>query len=162
MTASTGTGSTALAEETFGLLYELVGRMRAHFDRVTAQFGLPPTQAKALLQLSEPVPMSALAGILGCDPSNVTAIIDGLESLGLAERRVSARDRRVKQVVATAKGTRLRRQLNRALFESMPTVDTLDPEEQLAFRDLLRKGLGVTGGPPGSAPPRRTSVTAPR
>ena len=40
--------------------------------------------------------MSALAGLLMCDNSNVTGIVDRLEALGLVERRPAEHDRRVK------------------------------------------------------------------
>ena len=47
------------------------------------------------LDADEPLPMSALAGALQCDNSNVTGIVDRLEAAGLAERRPAERDRRV-------------------------------------------------------------------
>ena len=56
------------------------------------------------LEPDEPLPMSALAGALQCDNSNVTGIVDRLEAAGLAERRAAERDRRVKTVVLTPHG----------------------------------------------------------
>ena len=54
------------------------------------------------------MPMSALAGPLMCDNSNVTGIVDRLEALGLVERRPAERDRRVKAVALTEQGIALR------------------------------------------------------
>ena len=65
-------------------------------------------QAMALTSLEpgEPIPMSALAGLLMCDNSNVTGIVDRLEALGLVERQPAERDRRVKAVALTEQGDR--------------------------------------------------------
>ena len=130
-----------LAQEIFTLLYRLVGNLRQYFDQTAADFGLPSTQAKALLRLAEPAPMSTLAAALQCDPSNVTGIVDGLESRGLVERRVAERDRRVKHLAVTVKGVRLRSRLRKRLFENMPAVSGLAHSERLLLRDLLHKGL---------------------
>jgi DNA-binding MarR family transcriptional regulator len=131
-----------LGEQIFDLLTELVGRMHEHFSLVISEFSLPPAQAKALLHLAEPLPMRKLAEILHCDASNITGIVDGLESRGLVERRVDSRDRRVKHLVLTRKGSRIRAQLHGRLYERMPAVERLTPEARLAFRDLLQQGLG--------------------
>ena len=52
--------------------------------------------------------MSRLAGTLSCDASNVTGLIDRLESRGLVERRASATDRRVKALQLTSAGKKVR------------------------------------------------------
>lgn len=131
-----------LGVQIFDLLTELVGRMHEHFSQVISEFDLPPAQAKALLNLAEPLPMRKLAEILHCDASNITGIVDGLESRGLVERRVDSRDRRVKQLVLNRRGNRIRAQLHSRLYERMPAVERLTPEARLAFRDLLQQGLG--------------------
>ena len=48
-----------------------------------------------------PLPMGVLAEILQCDASNITGVVDGLESRGLVERRVSTKDRRIKHLTLT-------------------------------------------------------------
>jgi DNA-binding MarR family transcriptional regulator len=48
--------------------------------------------------------MRSLAEAWECDASNLTWIVDRLETLGLAERKTVPHDRRVKLVVLTAKG----------------------------------------------------------
>ena len=55
--------------------------------------------------------MRALADEWECDASNATWMVDRLEKLGLAERRAVAEDRRIKQVILTAKGLRVRTEL---------------------------------------------------
>ena len=39
------------------------------------------TQAKMLIQLRQPTPMRALAGLLACDASNITGLVDPLEHM---------------------------------------------------------------------------------
>ena len=55
--------------------------------------------------------MSALAGNLACDASNVTGVVDKLEARGLIARQADENDRRVKALVVTPKGRELRKQL---------------------------------------------------
>ena len=52
--------------------------------------------------------MSRLADTLSCDASNVTGLVDRLESRGLVRRQPSAEDRRVKVLQLTPAGSRLR------------------------------------------------------
>ena len=56
-------------------------------------------------------PIGTLAQAWECDPSNATFIIDRLERAGLADRRESPNDRRVKLVGLTAKGARIKEEL---------------------------------------------------
>jgi DNA-binding MarR family transcriptional regulator len=143
--ASVKTSSDApVVEEIFDLLYELVGHMRRYFDETAARFDLPPASAKALLRLDEPIPMNSLATALQCDRSNVTGLIDSLETRGLVERQVSDRDRRVKHVVVTPRGARVRRQLHKRLFENTPVLRGLSQTEQRTLYTLLSKGMRDT------------------
>ena len=48
--------------------------------------------------------MSSIAEALACDASNVTGIVDRLESRGLIARATGADDRRVKTITLTAHG----------------------------------------------------------
>jgi DNA-binding MarR family transcriptional regulator len=80
------------------------------------------------------------------DPSSMVGIIDELESLGLAERRAHATDRRKRAVHLTAKG---KRKLERAMAVAVETAeDVLEPlseRERDTLRKLLRKVAGVEG-----------------
>ncbi len=91
------------------------------------------------MALDRPVPMRDLAAHLRCDPSNVTGIADRLESRGLVRGDAAAHDRRVKLLVATREGDRLRRQLEAALLEASPFVAALTPAERRSLRVLLLK-----------------------
>jgi DNA-binding MarR family transcriptional regulator len=133
----------AMAREIVGLLFELVGRMRANFQEQATKLDLSPGQAGAIIHLDEPAPMHRLAEHLGCDASNITGIIDRLEARGLVERRVDEADRRVKNLVLTRQGTRLRARLGQRLLETSPITASTSKAEQRALRDMLLRMLGA-------------------
>jgi len=68
--------------------------------------GLSMARTKVLRQLSEqgPTRQNLLATHFGLSPHSITDVVDGLERLGLAERRPDATDRRAKLVAITEAG----------------------------------------------------------
>src|SRR3981189_2301003 len=94
------------------LLMKFFFAQRAHLPSSAAAFDLSPIQCHVLhlIEPGLPLPMSRLADTLSCDASNVTGLIDRLESRGLVQRQASARDRRVKVLHLTPTGARLRMQ----------------------------------------------------
>lgn len=134
----------AAAEEAWSLMGRLFRDMRPRMMRVAAEFGLSPPQLFALKTLDpgEPVPMSALAQALHCDNSNVTGLVDGLEAHGLVERREAAHDRRVRMLVVTEHGIRVRARLVEVMHELPEELAALSAADQLALRDVLRRALG--------------------
>jgi DNA-binding MarR family transcriptional regulator len=68
--------------------------------------GLSLARTKVLLRLRErgPVRQSVLAADFGLSPHSITDIVDGLERLGMAERRPDPTDRRAKLVAITDAG----------------------------------------------------------
>jgi DNA-binding MarR family transcriptional regulator len=131
----------APAAEVWLLLRTLFAQQRRRFLRVAAELDLHPAQAGALLQLDSPLPMRHLAGLLGCDNSNVTGLIDRLEARGLVARQLSPDDRRVKHIVLTARGWRLRERLLGRVGRPTEGLDRLSALEQAQLRDLLRRML---------------------
>lgn len=85
------------------------------------QHELTSMQTLALLVLDKPLPMNSLTATLGCDASNVTGIIDGLQSKDLVKRIEDPDDRRVRVLVLSENGIRLRN----ALFKQL--IDEVDP-----------------------------------
>ncbi|MCW7991100.1 MarR family transcriptional regulator, partial [Streptomyces platensis subsp. clarensis] len=86
-----------LTLEVVELIGTVVARYHDEYEEAAAQHALTGAQARVLGLLSlEPTPMRKIAEKLKCEPSNVTGIIDRLESRGLAERRPDPADRRVK------------------------------------------------------------------
>ena len=68
--------------------------------------GLSMARTKVLLRLREqgPTRQSVLAADFGLSPHSITDIVDGLERLGMAERRPDPTDRRAKLVAITDAG----------------------------------------------------------
>src|SRR5207247_5089752 len=92
------------------LLIQLFFAQRANLPPLAAQLELSPAQCHVLhlIEPGRPIPMGQLAETLACDASNVTGLVDRLESRGLVRRRPSAEDRRVKVLALTPAGPPLR------------------------------------------------------
>lgn len=131
------------AREAWELLFTLFQGNRAHLLAATAAYDLSPMQAHVLrlLEPDRPVPMSALAGQLCCDASNVTGIVDRLEARGFVERRRDPHDGRVRALALTGSGAVLRAAVHAKLREPPPVIAGLDEEDQRALADLLRRAL---------------------
>ncbi len=134
------------AGEVWQLLHQLFMTQKPRFMAIAAEFDLWPPQIMALqrLQPDRPLAMSELAGLLGCDNSNVTRIIDRLGDRGLVERRSALHDRRLKMVHVTDAGVALRERLMERLYAEVPEpIASLSREDQRTLRDLLRRALGA-------------------
>jgi DNA-binding MarR family transcriptional regulator len=130
------------ASEAWVLMHELLSREKPRWVTIAEELDLAPMQVRALLALGGPVPMSALAGVLHCDASNVTGIVDRLEDRGLVERRVHPEDRRVKLLVLTPQGAALRERMRARLAEPPAALAALSEADAGALRDVLRRALG--------------------
>jgi DNA-binding MarR family transcriptional regulator len=95
------------------------------------------TQAKVLILLRQPLPMRALAGLLACDASNITGLVDRLEAQGLVSRHLNPADRRVKNVVATEKGMEAVRLVRAGMRSTSAAFDRLDDEGRRNLYELL-------------------------
>src|SRR3954464_638796 len=102
----TNLATSSPAAEAWALMQRLFGPQRKRFMALAAEYELSPPQLGALKALDpeHPVAMSELAGILGCDNSNVTGIVDRLEYRGLVERRPAEHDRRGEAVAPPPAG----------------------------------------------------------
>src|SRR5499427_7473977 len=96
--------------EAWRLLVKFFFTQRADLPAIASEFELSPAQCHVLhlIEPDQPVPMGRIAEALACDASNVTGLIDRLESRGLVRRQPSAEDRRVKVLELTPAGARLR------------------------------------------------------
>jgi DNA-binding MarR family transcriptional regulator len=134
------------AAEAWSLMVELsFSTNKPRLMAISQEYDLSPMQLHALRAL-EPgleLTMSALAGSLFCDASNVTGIVDRLEDRGLIERRPAAHDRRVKMLAVTDEGARLRQEIVERLSEPPPWLAGLARADQRALRDALRKAAGA-------------------
>jgi MarR family transcriptional regulator, organic hydroperoxide resistance regulator len=135
------------ATEASKALFQLFsGERPPRFLRVAHEFELSPPQLNVIRMLEPGValPMSALAEALYCDPSNITGIVDRLEVRELIERQSDPGDRRVKRIVITRKGARLRERVLGRLYEPPAALQRLSTSEQRQLADLLHKALGDT------------------
>lgn len=86
-------------------LHELVGRFLADYERAAQAHGLTLTQARVLgFAACEPLSQRRLAERFGCDPSNISVLVDRLVERELVERRPDPADGRVKLIAATDAG----------------------------------------------------------
>jgi len=139
-------GSVSVADQAWALLLQLAfERVHAHFAAVVAELDLAPMQAKALheLNLEPPISMRELAERLKSDPSNVTGLIDRLETRGLVERRPDPKDRRIKGLALTSAGARLRERLFARLYSAPRSVTELSERDQRTLTDVLQRILSV-------------------
>ena len=114
-----------------------------HLPALAAELELSPAQCHLLnvIEPDRPIPMGQLAGALSCDASNVTGLVDRLESRGLVERRPSAEDRRVKVLRLTPLGAKLRAALVERMTSPPPTLGRLSRADQRALAKILRRLL---------------------
>src|SRR4051794_7939971 len=129
-----------LTTEVVDLIGIIVARYHQEYDAAAAVHQLTGAQARLLALLSTgPMPMRRIAQQLRCEPSNVTGIVDRLESQGLADRRTDPADRRVKLAAATEKGQRTAAEVRESLDFAREPLAALSVEERTALRDLLRR-----------------------
>lgn len=102
---------------------------------------LSPVQCHVLhlIEPGEPMPMNRLAETLCCDASNVTGLVDRLESRGLVQRCASPGDRRVKVLALTPAGTRLREKLLKQMTRRHLPLARLTPDEQRTLIRILER-----------------------
>jgi DNA-binding MarR family transcriptional regulator len=136
-------GSADAGREAWMLLIQLLRAERGKFMSAGADLDLTPTQAQLLLRLEpeHPVPMNELANMLFCDASNITGLVDKLESRRLIERRTDAKDRRVKMIGVTQAGAGLRGKLKERLSQPPPSIASLPEKDKKALGIILRKAL---------------------
>ena len=129
------------------LLIQLFFAQRANLPTLAAELELSPAQCHVLhlIEPGRPIPMGQLAETLACDASNVTGLVDRLESRGLVRRRPSAEDRRVKVLDLTPTGSRLRTLLlDRGLEAGKPAHDLdFGARSRNIFRMAFEVGMDV-------------------
>lgn len=139
--SKTSNAKTALARHVWDLMFDFLIRTGPERSKILARRGLTPNDSRALGSLDphEGRTMRSLAEQWECDASNATWIVDRLESLGLAERRTVADDRRVKLVVLTTKGQKTKDELKKELHTPPPDLLKLDREDLESLQQALEK-----------------------
>src|ERR1051326_1460673 len=118
--------------EAWELLLKFFFSQRAGLPAVAGEFDLSPAQCHLLhlIEPGQPLPMGQLAETLACHASNVTGLVDRLESRGLVRRQSSETDRRLKVLVLTPAGIRLRTVLLERMTHPPETLYRLRVAEQ--------------------------------
>jgi MarR family transcriptional regulator, organic hydroperoxide resistance regulator len=121
------------------LLMKFFFAQRGHLPSCGARFDLSPIQCHVLhlIEPRRPLPMSRLADTLSCDASNVTGLVDRMESRGLVRRQSSPEDRRVKVIQLTAKGARLRTEMLRQMTGGSRPMSRLSLDQRRALVNIL-------------------------
>ncbi len=129
--------------EAWQLLVKFFFTERADLPTLASEFELSPAQCH-VLHLIEPdrlIPMGRLAEALACDASNVTGLVDRLESRGLVRRQPSPEDRRVKALELTPAGVRLRSKVLERMAKPPDSLGRLSADEQRALVKILKRLL---------------------
>jgi DNA-binding MarR family transcriptional regulator len=119
--------------------------------------GLSMARTKVLRRLHEqgPVRQSSLAADFGLSPHSITDIVDGLERIGLAERRPDPTDRRAKLVAITEAGEACLNVANttreHALTQIFGALSQEDLATLLRLLDSLDDAAGKLTAPPASS-----------
>ena len=136
-----------------GLAEDVFERLRAtvegeHIERMAAlgtRTKLAPGVIKTLMRLGKEdgVSMGEMARGIGVDPSYITALVDDLDSRGLARREPAPYDRRVKIIVLTDAGRKLAKEIDDVLSVPPVALTSLSSSELRQLRDLLDKVLAA-------------------
>jgi DNA-binding MarR family transcriptional regulator len=136
-----------------GLAEDVFERLRAtfegeHIERMAAlgtRTKLAPGVIKTLMRLAKEdgVSMGEMARGIGVDPSYITALVDDLDSRGLARREPAPYDRRVKIIVLTVDGRKLAKEIDAVLSVPPTALASLSSSELRQLRDLLDKVLAA-------------------
>jgi DNA-binding MarR family transcriptional regulator len=118
-------------------------RQQAHYAACAAEFNLTAAQSKVLMSLhpGEAVPMRVLAERVRSDPSNLTGLVDKLETRGALRRAPDPGDRRVKTLRLTDDGRRLREAFWHRLTHDAGPIAPLTPAQVRHLRELLQAAL---------------------
>lgn len=131
--------SDPVTAEVVALFGQVVARYNLEYEAAAARHDLTALQAKALINVEEPMSMRELARRLRSEPPNVTGIVDRLQTRGLVERRDDPADRRVKMIAITESGKAITKDFKHSLNFAAEPLAALKQDERRLLRDLLRR-----------------------
>jgi MarR family transcriptional regulator, organic hydroperoxide resistance regulator len=150
------------ADDSWATVISLCFSVRDWWSALCQELDLTPSQGMALRSLERPLPMSTLAEALACDASNVTGIVDKLESRGLIARRGADHDRRVKMLCITELGRSLRDRLVKRLVEPPAALAALPADLKSRLTATLRNVIAELSDPTAVEAQRRRSLGSAR
>ncbi len=116
-----------------------LAKRNAVFEAFAAHDLTPPHGFALSLLSAGPIRMREMADRMVCDASYVTAIVDRLEALGLAVRRASATDRRVKEIALTALGAKTAADLEAVMVTPPAALAALSSADRATLSAILAK-----------------------
>jgi DNA-binding MarR family transcriptional regulator len=138
--------------QAWSLMHWMLVTNKQRLFAMAQEFELAPQQMIALRMLGAgPRKMSELAQSLFCDNSNVTGIVDRLEERNLVRREAAEGDRRVKLIVLTDEGERMRIEITKRMAEPPPQIASLSEADQRALRDILKRAVEAVSDPDSEA-----------
>jgi MarR family transcriptional regulator, organic hydroperoxide resistance regulator len=145
---------SAAAAAAWRHIFEFIVATAPQRVAIIDRLGLTPAESRALTSLdsSSGRSMRSLAEEWECDPSNATWLVDRLEDQDLARRISLAGDRRVKSVILTAKGRKVRAELLRSMAAPPPELLRMSHGEIEALRVAAAKLPGRKQAPAKAAP----------
>lgn len=134
-------GAEAAAAAAWRHIFDYIVATAPERVAVLDRLGLTPAESRALTSLDPNAgrSMRSLADAWACDPSNATWLVDRLERQGLARRVAQDGDRRVKAVVLSAKGKRIRAQLLDSQYAPPHDLVALPRRDLEALREAASK-----------------------
>lgn len=148
--ASSATADIAVAEFAGQLFFRLWRVSHTRTAEALGSLGLT-TALFALLNVLDArdgAIQQEIGAQMGIDPSTMVALIDQLESAGLAKRRPRETDRRAREVALTPRGRRVLKQARRLALEvEADVLRGLSAAQRRQLLALLRRALD-------SAPPQ--------
>ena len=132
------------AQELWALVIESFAGWEDRINEASADAGLSPVSAWALVQLDpdHAISQKELAARLHCNPSTVVDPTDRLEEGGLVVRRPHSADRRINTLSVTVKGRQVRQDLVHRLFDPPDAFRRLPAADQDRFRDAMLAAVG--------------------
>jgi DNA-binding MarR family transcriptional regulator len=103
---------------------------------------LPQAHLLRLLQFGPARTMTSIAEALACDASNVTGIVDRLETRGLITRANTEQDRRVKTITLTTHGKEVLAQLTAGFLEPPTELKELPESHLRRLHELVIRAFG--------------------
>jgi DNA-binding MarR family transcriptional regulator len=122
---------------------EFLALSKQQMFKIAAEYDLTSTQTFLLLLTprEEFRAMHSYCVLLGCDASNITGIVDGLERKGLVERTEHPSDRRVKMLHLLPEGVKIRDSILQQMSDRNTNyiLSKLTHDEVVQFTDLIQK-----------------------
>jgi DNA-binding MarR family transcriptional regulator len=147
-------GEVAVELDLASLAVRLMDHTKQDIREIGDEEGLSVPQLDVVRRLRAhgPTPMRRLAEQMNCEASNLTGLVDRLESRGLVERLPDPADRRVRVLALTPKGEELAYETWAAVARRCP-LNSLPPEKRAVLDDLLREALLVSRRAGGASAP---------